>query len=49
LANQRLSASLTPLLVQHEMIQKLSDKIQLMVVPQGQNLLLQVPNLGAQK
>lgn len=49
LANQRLSASLTPLLVQHEMIQKLSDKIQVMVVPQGQNFLMQLPNLGAQK
>ena len=48
-ANQRLSASLTPLLVQHEMIQKLSDKIQLMVVPQGGNMLLQLPNVGAQK
>lgn len=49
LANQRLSASLTPLLVQHEMIQKLSDKIQLMVLPQGQNLLMQMPALGAAK
>lgn len=49
LANQRLSASLTPLLLQHELIQKLSDKIQIMVVPQGQNFLMQLPNLGAQK
>jgi len=49
LANQRLSASLTPLLVQHEMIEKLSEKIQIMVVPQGQNFLMQLPNVGAQK
>lgn len=49
LANQRLSASLTPSLVQHEMIEKLSEKIQIMVVPQGQNFLMQLPNLGTQK
>jgi hypothetical protein len=49
LANQRLSASLTPLLVQHEMIEKLSEKIQIMVVPQGQNFLMQLPNVAAQK
>jgi regulator of protease activity HflC (stomatin/prohibitin superfamily) len=49
LANQRLSASLTPLLVQHEMIQKLSEKIQIMVVPQGANFLMQLPNVAAQK
>ena len=49
LANQKLSASLTPLLVQHEMIQKLSDKIQLMVVPQGGNFLMQLPNIATQK
>lgn len=49
LANQKLSASLTPLLVQHEMIQKLSEKIQLMVVPQGGNFLMQLPNVAAQK
>jgi hypothetical protein len=44
-----LSASLTPLLVQHEMIEKLSEKIQIMVVPQGQNFLMQLPNLAAPK
>ena len=49
LANQRLSASLTPLLVQHEMIDKLSEKIQIMVVPQGSNFLMQLPNIAAQK
>lgn len=49
LANQRLSASLTPLLVQHEMIQKLSEKIQIMVVPQGANFLMQLPNVAGQK
>ena len=49
LANQRLSASLTPLLVQHEMIDKLSEKIQIMVVPQGGNFLMQLPNIAAQK
>ena len=49
LANQRLSASLTPLLVQHEMIDKLSEKIQIMVVPQGSNFLMQLPNVAAVK
>jgi regulator of protease activity HflC (stomatin/prohibitin superfamily) len=43
LANQKLAASLTPLLVQQSMIDKLSSKIQLMVVPQGQNFLMQLP------
>jgi len=37
------------LLVQHEMIEKLSEKIQIMVVPQGQNFLMQLPNLAAPK
>jgi prohibitin 1 len=45
LANKKLSESLTPLLVQREMVQKLGDKIQIMVVPQGQGLLFQVPGL----
>jgi hypothetical protein len=48
LANQRLSAARTPLLLQHEVIHKLSDKIRLMVVPQGQTLLMQMSSLGAQ-
>ncbi len=43
LANQKLSASLTPLLVQQSMIDKLAPKIQLMVVPQGQNFIMQLP------
>jgi len=47
LANQKLAASLTPLLVQQSMIDKLSAKIQLMVVQQGQNLLMQLPASGA--
>lgn len=49
LANQKLSASLTPLLVQHEMISRLSDKIQLMVIPQGSNMLMQLPQAVGQK
>ena len=47
LANQKLSASLTPLLVQQSMIDKLAPKIQLMVVPQGQNFIMQLPQAGA--
>jgi regulator of protease activity HflC (stomatin/prohibitin superfamily) len=46
LANQKLAGSLTPLLVQQAMIDKLSAKIQLMVVPQGQNFLMQLPQSG---
>jgi regulator of protease activity HflC (stomatin/prohibitin superfamily) len=46
LANQKLAGSLTPLLVQQAMIDKLSAKIQLMVVPQGQNFLMQLPGSG---
>lgn len=41
LANAKLSASLTPLLVQQEMIR--NWRPQLMIVPQGQNFLMQVP------
>jgi regulator of protease activity HflC (stomatin/prohibitin superfamily) len=47
LANQKLSASLTPLLVQQSMIDKLAPKIQLMVVPQGQNFIMQLPQATA--
>lgn len=43
LANQRIAVSLTPLLVQNRMIEKLSDKVQIMIVPQGQNFLMQLP------
>jgi regulator of protease activity HflC (stomatin/prohibitin superfamily) len=46
LANQRLAVSLTPLLVQQSMIDKLSSKIQLMIVPQGQNFMIQLPQAG---
>lgn len=49
LANQKLSASLTPLLVQHEMVSRLSDKIQMMIVPQGSNMIMQLPNVGVSK
>ena len=45
LANQKIAGSLTPLLVQNRMIEKLSDKIQLMLVPQGQNFLMELPQL----
>ena len=31
------------------MIQKLSEKIQIMVVPQGSNFLMQLPNVTGQK
>lgn len=47
LANQRIAASLTPLLVQNRLVEKLGDKIQVMLVPQGQNFLMQLP--GPQK
>jgi len=43
LANQKIAASLTPLLVQNRMIERLSDKVQVIFVPQGQNFLLQLP------
>ena len=45
LANQKIAASLTPLLVQNRMIERLSDKIQVMLVPQGQNFLMQIPDM----
>jgi len=45
LANQRIAASLTPLLVQNRLVEKLGDKIQVMLVPQGQNFLMQLPGL----
>ena len=48
LANQKIAASLTPLLVQNRMIEKLSDKVQIMIVPQGQNFLMQLPVPGKQ-
>lgn len=39
-ANRKLNASLTPELIQYTMIQKLSDKIEVMILPQGQNFIL---------
>lgn len=44
-ANEKLAASITPTLIQYEAVQKLSDKIQIMVVPQSGNFLLQLPNV----
>ena len=46
LANQKIASSLTPLLVQQTMIDKLSSKIEVMVVPQGQNFLMQLPGVS---
>lgn len=39
-ANLQLSQSLTPALIQYSLIQKLSDKIQVMILPPGQNFIL---------
>ena len=39
-ANRKLAASLTPELVRYAMVQKLSDKIQVMMLPAGQNFIL---------
>jgi regulator of protease activity HflC (stomatin/prohibitin superfamily) len=39
-ANRKLAASLTPELVRYAMVQKLSDKIQVMMLPSGQNFIL---------
>lgn len=39
-ANRTLTASLTPLLVQYQAIQKLGDKIQIALIPSGQGLIL---------
>jgi regulator of protease activity HflC (stomatin/prohibitin superfamily) len=39
-ANRKLAASLTPDLVRYAMVQKLSDKIQVMMLPSGQNFIL---------
>ena len=39
-ANRKLAASLTPELVHYAMVQKLSDKIQVMMVPAGQSFIL---------
>ena len=39
-ANTKLSASLTPELVQYALIQKLGDQIKGMILPAGQNFIL---------
>jgi regulator of protease activity HflC (stomatin/prohibitin superfamily) len=39
-ANRKLAASLTAELVRYAMVQKLSDKIQVMMLPSGQNFIL---------
>lgn len=39
-ANSKLAASLTPELVQYALIQKLAEKIQVMILPNGQNFIL---------
>jgi prohibitin 2 len=39
-ANRKLAASSTPDLVRYAMVQKLSDKIQVMMLPSGQNFIL---------
>jgi len=39
-ANRKLAASLTPELVRYAMVQKLSDKIQVMMLPSGQSFIL---------
>ncbi|MBI2504514.1 MAG: hypothetical protein HYW07_14935, partial [Candidatus Latescibacteria bacterium] len=39
-ANLQLSQSLTPALIQYSLIQRLSDKIQVMILPPGQNFIL---------
>jgi regulator of protease activity HflC (stomatin/prohibitin superfamily) len=39
-ANRKLAASLTPDLVRYAMVQKLSDKIQVIMLPSGQNFIL---------
>lgn len=44
-ANKKLSASLTPSLIQYSLIQKLADKIQVMLLPAGQNFLLNPSDL----
>ncbi len=39
-ANLKLSQSLTPALIQYTMVQRLSDKIGVMILPPGQNFIL---------
>jgi regulator of protease activity HflC (stomatin/prohibitin superfamily) len=44
-ANRALSASLTEQLIQFQLVQKLSDKIQVMLLPAGQGVLLDTRSL----
>lgn len=44
-ANRKLSESLTPVLVQYAMVQKLSDKIQVMILPSGPSLLVNASDM----
>ncbi len=44
-ANRALSASLTDQLIQFQLVQKLSDKIQVMLLPTGQGVLLDTRSL----
>ncbi len=39
-ANQLISASLTPALIQFQAVQKLSDKIQIALIPSGQGIII---------
>ncbi|MBI4523891.1 MAG: prohibitin family protein [Deltaproteobacteria bacterium] len=47
-ANKKLAASITPELVRYAMVQKLSDKIQVMMLPAGQNFILDADFLRGQ-
>ena len=44
-ANNRLNASLTPQIIQWQYVQQLTDKIQVMLLPSGQNFLFDVRGL----
>jgi prohibitin 2 len=48
-ANKKLAESLTPELIQFTMIQKLSDKIEVMILPAGQNFILDKSMLKKEK
>ena len=48
-ANKKLSESLTPELVQYSLIQKLGDKIEVMILPAGQNFILDSSMLRKEK
>ncbi|MCL4460072.1 MAG: prohibitin family protein [Chloroflexi bacterium] len=44
-ANRELAASLTPEVIQYQYVQKLSDKVQVILVPSGQQFLLDTKGL----